>query len=202
MDWLLGLQNLLNGVQNPDAFALKAAASGADVGAVDAFLNQAMPGVLGAQVPMGPQGAPGQTTGAVPNTFSQMLYGGQGLPQPGGFSPASLTGAVEPKTTTLPEVGATADRLGYSRSPLLDSITPTPGWINMQSEEAKRGLAEKKPELTAEQVAKLASMIPKPTAANFPSAGSAHPVDPRTINTGQLSVLQRQRPSLAQILGR
>ena len=52
MDWLLGLQNLLNGVQNPDAFALKAPASGADVGAVDAFLSQAMPGVLGAQVPM------------------------------------------------------------------------------------------------------------------------------------------------------
>ena len=118
------------------------------------------------------------------------------------ISPTALTGAVEPKTTTLPEVGATADRLGYSRSPLLDSITPTPGWTNMPPEEAKQGLAEKKPELTAEQIAKLASMIPKPTAANFPSAGNARPVDPRTITTGQLSVQQRQRPSLAQILGR
>ncbi len=199
MDWLLGLQNLVRGAQtDPTAFASKAAGAGIDPGQIELLLQQQL-GIMQA-----PQ-APGQTTGAVPQSVDAIINGPSDL-KTYGFSTAAQTGSQPPKDTTLPPVGPTAERLpGERASPLLDidamkGTKPTWEVMNPAAINPKAFETSKTPGLTPEQLAKIASMIPKATTPPaVPSGGGGHA--PRTVQMTQLGVAQgKPRVSLADLL--
>lgn len=200
MDWLMGLQNLVHGAQtNPQAFAQKAAMRGVDPAGIEQLLQQQL------KLPMQPQ-QPGQTTGGQPvenppQSFDNMLYGSGGGMQPG-FSQTPNPGvAMQPGTTTLPPVGPPTQTAvpGHQASPMLPKAGDGGPWSVMAPEDANKLTQERAPGLTPEQLAKIASMMPRGSVQAPPA--SAQGAGGRGVAApGQLSVAAIRRPSLAQIL--
>lgn len=195
MDWLMGLQNLVQGAQtNPQVFAQKAASAGVDPAGIEQLLQQQL------KLAVGPQ-SPGQTTGATPQSFDNMLYGSGGGMQPG-FSQTPNPGvAMQPGTTTLPPVGPPTQTAvpGPQASPMLPKAGDGGPWSVMTPEDANKLTQERAPGLTPEQLAKIASMMPKGGVQTPPA--SAQGAGGRGVAApGQLSVAAIRRPSLAQIL--
>lgn len=191
-DWMSGLFKLVQGAQtDPKGTALRAAMSGVDPSAVEQILQmQAAPA------------KPGQATGALPSTFDNVLNGPAGM-TPNNFSQAQLTGSQEPKGTTLPQVGATADRLPYNKSPLLQNMNERPGnWQVMDPGSVNPAAFEQSapPGLTQDQTAKLLSMIPQ---AQVPrgGGGGGGGFPPHQVKTGNLTVNAiARRPGFAELL--
>lgn len=200
MDWLMGLQNLVQGAQtNPQAFAQKAAMRGVDPAGIEQLLQQQL------KLPMQPQ-QPGQTTGGQPvdnppQSFDNMLYGSGGSMKPG-FSQTPNPGvAMQPGTTTLPPVGPPTQTAvpGPQASPMLPKAGDGGPWSVMAQEDANKLTQERNPGLTPEQLAKIAGMMPK-GGVQAPQASAQGAGGRGVAAPGQLSVAAVRRPSLAQIL--
>ena len=205
MDWLMGLQNLVQGAQtNPQAFAQKAASAGVDPAGIEQLLQQQL------KLAVGPQ-TPGQTTGAAPQSFDNMLYWSGGGMQPG-FSQTPNPGiAMQPGTTTLPPIGPPTQTAvpGPQASPMLPKAGDGGPWSVVQ--EGLPGTDDKAgwdkimqagpqaPGLTPEQLAKIAGMMPK-GGVQAPPAAAQGAGGRGVAAPGQLSVAAVRRPSLAQIL--
>lgn len=195
MDWLMGLQNLVQGAQtNPQAFAQKAASAGVDPAGIEQLLQRQL------KLAVGPQ-SPGQTTGATPQSFDNMLYGSGGGMQPG-FSQTPNPGvAMQPGTTTLPPIGPPTQTAvpGPQASPMLPKAGDGGPWSVMTPEDANKLTQERAPGLTPEQLAKIAGMMPK-GGVQAPPASAQGAGGRGVAAPGQLSVAAIRRPSLAQIL--
>lgn len=195
MDWLMGLQNLVQGAQtNPQAFAQKAASAGVDPAGIEQLLQQQL------KLAVGPQ-SPGQTTGATPQSFDNMLYGSGGGMQPG-FSQTPNPGvAMQPGTTTLPPIGPPTQTAvpGPQASPMLPKTGDGGPWSVMAPDDANKLTQERAPGLTPEQLAKIAGMMPK-GGVQAPPASAQGAGGRGVAAPGQLSVAAVRRPSLAQIL--
>lgn len=210
MDWLMGLQNLVQGAQtNPQAFAQNAAMRGVDPAGIEQLLQQQL------GLPMQPQ-QPGQTTGGQPvenppQSFDNMFYGSGGPMKPG-FSQTPNPGvAMQPGTTTLPPVGPPTQTAvpDPQASPMLPKAGDGGPWSVVQ--EGLPGTNDKAgwdkvmqagpqaPGLTPEQLAKIAGMMPR-GGVQAPPASAQGAGGRGVAAPGQLSVAAIRRPSLAQIL--
>jgi len=204
-DWLVGLQKLMQGTQNPDAFAQKAAAAGVDPNQISQLLSQSLGVQLnpaGGQATMNPSAAavggaerPGLTssipTDSMGPSLDEILYGN--LPQQGPY-----IGSKEAPMGTMPEIVTTAPNPpGQPPVTAAEAATaPTP----QAAPATAKAEAAKKPGLTAEQMAKIASLIPKGQAVAPANPGGAMPT--RTVQMAPAQVAQASRRTLADILGR
>lgn len=193
--WLIGLQKLIEGAQNPDGFAMRAASAGMEPGQIAQFLHGILP-------------APEQTRVTSQDEFAQML--GRApmqiditIPRPEApaASPMLPQAGMQPPVQTMPQPAGPTEP-GYRPGPMLPQAPQAPQspWQVMNQEQVKGAFPAKEPPgLTAEQMAKLASLVPRGQAMSIPGAGSPGPG--RTVELSQMQLPQTQRPSLAQILG-